>query len=218
MSLGERLKKLRGKKTQQEVADHIEISRARYSHYENGRSEPDTDILRKLSNYYGVSVDYLLTGINQLNMFEDKDLDSPKLFIFSTRLDELIKKEVINYDELLEKLDLTNKAFTEKYSPLLINELPNPKELEIILSTAAGYKDYLLGKKNEPPLPKEERDIAKRLATFMEELEQSDALAFDGEPMSYEAKESLLESMELLFRQTQRINKKYTPKKYRDNE
>lgn len=65
---------------------------------------------------------------------------------------------------------------------------------------------------------KEELDIAKRLKQFEADLENSDGLAFDGEPMSDEAKESLLESMELLFRQTQRINKKYTPKKYRDGE
>lgn len=64
---------------------------------------------------------------------------------------------------------------------------------------------------------KEDRDIAKRLKQFEADLANSDGLAFDGEPMSDEAKESLLESMELLFRQTQRINKKYTPKKYRDD-
>ena len=64
---------------------------------------------------------------------------------------------------------------------------------------------------------KQDKDIAKRLEAFKKELENSDGLAFDGEPMSEEAKESLLESMELLFRQTQRINKKYTPKKYRDD-
>lgn len=64
---------------------------------------------------------------------------------------------------------------------------------------------------------KDERDITKQLERFKEELEISDELVFDGKPMSDEAKESLLESMELLFRQTQRLNKKYTPKKYREN-
>jgi HTH-type transcriptional regulator, competence development regulator len=58
--LTKRLKNLRGKTTQEEVAGRIGISRARYSHYENGRSEPDTDILNKLADYYDVSVDYLL--------------------------------------------------------------------------------------------------------------------------------------------------------------
>lgn len=61
---------------------------------------------------------------------------------------------------------------------------------------------------------KDERDIARRLEAFKKEIEHSDGLAFDGEPISDEAKESLIESMEHIFRQTQRINKKYTPKKY----
>ncbi|MEB2281082.1 helix-turn-helix domain-containing protein [Lysinibacillus xylanilyticus] len=65
---------------------------------------------------------------------------------------------------------------------------------------------------------KEERDIAKRLESFRAEIENSDGLAFDGEPMSDEAKESLIESMEHIFRQTQRINKKYIPKKYMDDD
>lgn len=59
-TLGERLKYLRGKRTQEEVAKAIGLSRARYSHYENNRVEPDITILSKLSDYYNVSVDYLL--------------------------------------------------------------------------------------------------------------------------------------------------------------
>ncbi|MBM7607539.1 transcriptional regulator with XRE-family HTH domain [Lysinibacillus composti] len=80
--------------------------------------------------------------------------------------------------------------------------------------------DYLLGRNKTSELvqSKEERDIAKRLEAFKQEIENSDGLAFNGEPISDEAKESLIESMEHIFRQTQRINKKYTPKKYRDEE
>lgn len=44
--LGGRLKSLRGKRTQEEVAKQIGVSRARYSHYENGRSEPDYETLK----------------------------------------------------------------------------------------------------------------------------------------------------------------------------
>ncbi|MGE7838039.1 helix-turn-helix domain-containing protein [Viridibacillus arvi] len=65
---------------------------------------------------------------------------------------------------------------------------------------------------------KHEKDIARRLEKFKQEIENSDGLAFDGEPMSDEAKESLAEAMEHLFRQTQRINKKYIPKKHIDRE
>lgn len=58
--LGTRLKELRGKITQEEVAEKIGVSRASYSHYENSRSEPDTVILNKLADYFKVSTDYLL--------------------------------------------------------------------------------------------------------------------------------------------------------------
>ncbi|AVK85308.1 immunity repressor protein [Lysinibacillus sp. B2A1] len=62
---------------------------------------------------------------------------------------------------------------------------------------------------------KDEHDIGKLLKKFSEDIEHSDALAFDGEPLSEEAKESLIESMEHIYRTTQRINKKYTPNKYK---
>ncbi|WP_442780418.1 helix-turn-helix domain-containing protein [Bacillus sp. Au-Bac7] len=58
--LPEILKELRGKVTQEEVAKQIGLSRARYSHYENGRSEPDNEMLQKIADYFNVSVDYLL--------------------------------------------------------------------------------------------------------------------------------------------------------------
>ncbi|QKY69441.1 DNA-binding protein [Lentibacillus sp. CBA3610] len=64
---------------------------------------------------------------------------------------------------------------------------------------------------------KEEKDIAKRMKQIREDLTHDDGLNFDGEPMSEEAIESLLDAMEYAVRQTQRINKKYIPKKYRNN-
>jgi len=139
LMLQENLKKLRGKQTQEEVANKLGISRARYSHYENGIREPDNDMLQAIANLHNVTVDALLGRSENVSNNNDK-------------------------------------------------------------------------------LSKDERDIAKRLEQVRKDLENSDGLAFDGEPMSDEAKESLLESMELLFRQTQRINKKYTPKKYREDE
>ncbi|MBD4896696.1 helix-turn-helix domain-containing protein, partial [Xanthomonas citri pv. citri] len=59
------------------IASHIGVSRARYSHYENGRSEPDYDTLQKLADYFQVTTDYLLTGKDKKSdddMFSDPDL------------------------------------------------------------------------------------------------------------------------------------------------
>ena len=89
--------------------------------------------------------------------------------------------------------------------------------------------DYLQGRTNDSTPPqkfingetgqkeKDEKDIAKRMEEIKRDLTSEDGLLFNGEPMSEEAVESFLEAMEYAIRQTQRINKKYIPKKYRED-
>lgn len=63
---------------------------------------------------------------------------------------------------------------------------------------------------------RDERDIAKTLASLKETLENEEGLMFDGDPMSDEAKESILAAMELGLQAAKLKNKeKYTPKKYK---
>ena len=45
---------------QLKVALDLNISREALSHYENGKRSPDVQMLRKLSEYFNVSIDYLL--------------------------------------------------------------------------------------------------------------------------------------------------------------
>ena len=47
---------------QQKVAMDLNISREALSHYENGKREPSLDMLCKMSRYFNVSIDYLITG------------------------------------------------------------------------------------------------------------------------------------------------------------
>ena len=58
------LKEIRKKKklNQQKVSFDLFISREALSHYENGKRNPDLKMLVKLSDYYNVSIDYLITG------------------------------------------------------------------------------------------------------------------------------------------------------------
>ena len=60
--LPERLKELRDRlhRTQQQVADDLNISRKLLSNYECGTREPNIDMLHSLALYYFVSVDYLI--------------------------------------------------------------------------------------------------------------------------------------------------------------
>ncbi|MDE6123677.1 MAG: helix-turn-helix transcriptional regulator [Eubacterium sp.] len=47
---------------QQKVAIDLNISREALSHYENGKREPSLDMLIKMSEYFNVSIDFLITG------------------------------------------------------------------------------------------------------------------------------------------------------------
>lgn len=47
--------------TQQKTADALKITRGRYVKYEDGSSEPPIDILVRISKFFGVSIDLLLT-------------------------------------------------------------------------------------------------------------------------------------------------------------
>lgn len=45
---------------QRQIADYLNCSQQVYSNYELGQRDIPTDILIKLSEFYGVSIDYLL--------------------------------------------------------------------------------------------------------------------------------------------------------------
>ena len=50
------------KLNQLKVAMDLNISREALSHYENGKRSPDIQMLRRLSEYFNVSIDYLING------------------------------------------------------------------------------------------------------------------------------------------------------------
>ena len=58
------LKEIRKKKNynQLKVALVLSISREALSHYENGKRNPSLEMLVTFSNYFNVSIDYLITG------------------------------------------------------------------------------------------------------------------------------------------------------------
>ena len=50
------------KYNQLKVAMDLSISREALSHYETGKRSPDISMLVLLSNYFNVSIDFLITG------------------------------------------------------------------------------------------------------------------------------------------------------------
>ena len=83
------LKTLRTEKglTQQKIADHLQISRSVLSNYETGIVDPTLSVLKKLSDYFGVSIDYL---IGREDDFGNITIASPSASTLSEKENSLI--------------------------------------------------------------------------------------------------------------------------------
>lgn len=67
------LRAIRRKKgyTQLKVAMDLSISREALSYYENGKRSPDIQMLILLSDYFDVSIHYLITGKEFVSRFSE---------------------------------------------------------------------------------------------------------------------------------------------------
>ncbi|MEC0292372.1 helix-turn-helix transcriptional regulator [Bacillus subtilis] len=137
------------------------------------------------------------------------------------RIKAIRKERKLTQVQLADKANLSRSYLADierdRYNPSLSTLESVAGALGVQVSAIVGEENLI---KEEPAEynAKEEKDIAKRMEEIRRDLENSDGLSFSGEPMSPEAIESLMEAMEHIVRQTQRINKKYTPKKYRKDD
>lgn len=64
-------------KTQQELADYLNVKQTTYSKYELGKINIPIEVFMKLADYYDVSVDYLL-GRTTIRTLREQPLYSAK--------------------------------------------------------------------------------------------------------------------------------------------
>lgn len=67
------LRELRTKKGvyQKDVAKYLGVDRTTYVKYERGDSEPSIDIIKKLANYFDVTVDFLVGEEKKANTLDE---------------------------------------------------------------------------------------------------------------------------------------------------
>ena len=108
-----RLKELRLNrgKTQSDIAELLGITRPAYTRYENSEREPDIKALRLLSEYYNVSVDYLLGREEQPTRSLDEQLDGVEFAMLdgARGLSDEGKKAVLTYIKFLEQQEKEGK-------------------------------------------------------------------------------------------------------------
>ena len=88
------LKQLRKSKnlTQAELGQHIGLSKAVISKYENGLGFPTFDVLIHFAKYFNVSTDYLL-GVKQYRTIDVSDLTDGQINTLFAIIDEYRKLE-----------------------------------------------------------------------------------------------------------------------------
>ena len=72
-------------KTQLEIANAIQIAQTTYSGYETEQRTPDIETLKKIADYYGVSLDYLCEhetkNIAEFGVLNDAQLMAVKILL-----------------------------------------------------------------------------------------------------------------------------------------
>lgn len=91
-NFSEILKNLRKTKnlTQKELGEHIGLSKAVVSKYENGMGYPKFDILIQIAQYFGVSTDYLL-GVETGKTVDVSKLTDSQIEAVQRTISEFIK-------------------------------------------------------------------------------------------------------------------------------
>lgn len=137
------------------------------------------------------------------------------------RIKELCKINGVSMNKVESDLN-----FGKGYISKLGKSTPNASKIRQIADYFDVTVDYLIsGKESSQEIEvkltrKDEKDIARRLESTLEELENSqDGLMFSGEPLDDETRELLKASLENSIR-IAKINakQKFTPKKYRKDQ
>lgn len=110
-----RVKELRKQKhiTQEELGKVLDIQKAAISKYENGRAEPSTEVLKKMSAYFGVSIDYLL-GNSPAKLSAQKvgrGVRVPVLGRVVAGIPIEAVQEILDYEEITPELAATGDYF-----------------------------------------------------------------------------------------------------------
>jgi transcriptional regulator with XRE-family HTH domain len=117
-------------KIQSELAEFLSVGRTTYTNYETGKTEPDLNTVKKIAEYFHVTVDYLLAGDKLPERPSEKDTGEIEDLLQKYE-DELLQNDGLMFDgepaspESIEKIisamrigmEMAKKEAKEKYTP-----------------------------------------------------------------------------------------------------
>ncbi len=128
---------------QKDIANILNVLEDRYSKYERGIDDISLVKANVLSNFYGVSLDYLLGISDYNNKNINKEID---LKIISKRLLQSRKDKNLTQSELSEKVGFSQRTYSDYETGKTI---PTTSKLCYIAMYYNISIDYLVGKTND---------------------------------------------------------------------
>ncbi|WP_122640495.1 helix-turn-helix domain-containing protein [Romboutsia sp. Marseille-P6047] len=203
-TFGDILKTLRKEKniSGKELAEALKVHKGSISNWETNRRSPDKEMLNKIAEYFGVSVDYLLGRTKEKNGTEKSEL-------LNLYYSELIKNLLPDIEQELEQLNtiikelglpynkeykLTKEDYLNILSELIEDVELKDDNLKVYIKSTSNLHsldnkeplilskldDSFNEKKQSIENKKEDKDIEK----MIDELMQQQGLMLCGEPMS----------------------------------
>lgn len=171
--IGEIINKLRKQKglSQSELGKKLCLSASAIGMYEQNRRLPDTDAIIKLSNFFSVSVDYLLELSDVKNLYVKSTCNDT----VQKRIKELIKFNGIDIDYVASVSNIRKRRLLDiidEYKTPDINEI---RSLSLCFNESS---DYILGITDEHKPQKNinlyENSFAKRLRVFLDNYSEQE--------------------------------------------
>ncbi|WP_308779768.1 helix-turn-helix domain-containing protein [uncultured Clostridium sp.] len=212
--LGDKIKELRIKKglTQQKLADATGISRSAIAMVEKNKQGLGKENLITMSNFFGVTVDYLLS--------DDVKVDVNSIH---NKLGDKIKK--LRKERNLTQVQLAKAIGIAQSTIGMIESNKRPAGRETLIKLAEFFNvtvDYLLSEDNESSeastekpeinIPKAYTDKYKVTSRdkkqYVEEMKKANEAFFMDDEFNEEAKKEMLDLMSELFWEAKAMNKR----------
>lgn len=142
MTLSERLRKIRGQLGQKEFAERIGSSQTGVSAYEKGQRKPDYETLIRVSQEFGVTLDWLLLGVGPMycsGQQEEKMTDSRPIGKKTRKqyIDNIDKKNITSQQGDRQSAVFDYMEKTIRLQERITSLLEEKAELQVALERAS---------------------------------------------------------------------------------
>lgn len=164
------LKLLRKKKelTQKQVAEELGMTQQNYQKWESGKSSPSGETLEKLSEYFGVSIDFLLRGETS-----EEDVPLTRHQARTLRLYGLRQETELTIEEVAQKIGVDPELYRAWENG---EKTPGPFDTPKISKALGVTTAYLISESNYRTENEEiEVENEKTKRKLIEEIENIDS-------------------------------------------